>query len=59
MEVIQNSKNQALLMSYSNNAQSKGKHKRKEPKATDLKPKENQRYFDGASGSKKKKEKED
>ena len=44
-------------MSYSNNAQSKGKHKGKDPKSTDSKPKENQRYFDGASGPKKNKTK--
>ena len=55
MEVIQTSKNQELLMTYSNNAQERGKQKGKEPKATDLKPKENQRYSDGVSGSKKKK----
>ena len=55
MGVLQTSKNQALLMSDSTNAQAKGKHKGKEPKASDSKPKENQEYFEGASGSNKKK----
>ena len=41
MGLFQSSKNQALLMSDSNNAQDKGKHKGKDPKATDSKPKEN------------------
>ena len=56
MGVIQTSKNQALLMIESINAQEIGKHKGKEPKATDSKPKENQRSSDGASSSKKKEE---
>ena len=55
MRVIQTSKNQALLMTDSNNAQEKGKHKGKETKNTVLKPKENQESSDGALGSKKKK----
>ena len=55
MGVTQNSKNQALLMTYSNNVQDKWKHKGKDHKATYSKPKENQRSFDGASSSKKKK----
>ena len=55
MGVIQTSKNQALLVTESNNVQARGKHKGKETKNNDLKPKENQRSFDGASGSKKKK----
>ena len=54
MGVIQTSKNQALLMSDSNNVQARGKHKGKDPKDTDSKPNENHRSFDGASGSKKK-----
>ena len=52
MGVIQTSKNQALLIPESKNLQDRGKHKGKEPKATDLKPKENQRSSDGALGSK-------
>ena len=55
MGVFQTSKNQALLMSNSTNAQAKGKHKGKDPKAYDSKPKENQKSFKGALGSKKKK----
>ena len=55
MGVIKTSKNQTLLMLDSNNVQYKGKHKGKEPKATDSKPKDNQRSSEGASGSKKKK----
>ena len=53
MGVIQTSKNQALFVGDSNNAQARGKHKGKETKNTDLNPKENQIYSDGASGSKK------
>ena len=41
MGVMQTSKNQALLVMDSNNAQVRGKHKGKEPKSTDSKPKEN------------------
>ena len=55
MGVIQTSKNQALLMKDSNNAQARGKHKGKDPKATDSKPKENHRSSKGALVSKKKK----
>ena len=55
MGVIQTSKNQALLLANSNNAQERWKHKGKETKNTDLKPKENQQSSGGASGSKKKK----
>ena len=55
MGVIQTSKNQALLRTESNNVQARGKHKGKDPKASDSKPKENQRSSDGASGSKRKK----
>ena len=55
MGVIQTSKNQALLVTESNNVQARGKHKGKETKNNDLKPKENQISFDGASGSKKNK----
>ena len=38
MGVIQTSKNQALLMTESNNVQARGRHKGKDPKAIDLKP---------------------
>ena len=55
MGVIQTSKNQALFMLDSKNAKSKGKHKGKEPKYTDSKPKENHRSSNGALCSKKKK----
>ena len=44
-------------MSDSDNAQEIGKHKGKDHKATDSNPKENQSYYDGASGSKKEKTK--
>ena len=54
MGVIQTSKNQALLMTDSNDAQERGKHKWKESKTTVSNPKENQRYSDGASVSNKK-----
>ena len=39
MGVLQTSNNQDILMSKSANVQAKGKHKRKEPKASDSKPK--------------------
>ena len=39
----------------STNAQDKGRHKGKEHKAFDSNPKENQNTYEGASGSKKKK----
>ena len=64
MGVLQNSKNQALLISDSSNVQAKWEHKGKEPKASDMgkepkasdsKPKEIQNYFEGDSGSKRKK----
>ena len=55
MGVIQTSKNQTLFVINSNNVQARGKHKGKETKNTDSKPKENQESLDGASGSKKKK----
>ena len=55
MAVLQNSKNQALLVTDFTNAQSKGRHKGKEPKASDSKPKESQKSSKGASGSKRKK----
>ena len=55
MGVLQNSKNQDILMSGSTNAQDKGKHKGKEPKSYNSNPKENQKYSKGALGSKRKK----
>ena len=55
MGVIQTSKNQALLVTDSNNAQERGKQKGKETKNIDSNPKDNYQYFSGASGSKKKK----
>ena len=55
MGVIQTSKNQALFVGDSNNAQERGKHKGKKTKNNDSKPKENQKSSNGASGSKKKK----
>ena len=55
MGVIQKSKDQALLVTDSSKAQTKGKSKKKEPKAADSKPKPNQQASKGASGSKKKK----
>ena len=55
MGVIQTSKNQALFVGDSNIAQVRGKHKGKETKNTDSRPKENYKSFDGASCSKKKK----
>ena len=55
MGVLQTSKNQALMMLDSTNAQSKGNHKGKEPEVSDSNPKLNQKSFEGASGSKKKK----
>ena len=42
-------------MADSTKAQDKGRHKGKEPKASDSKPKENQKTSKGASGSKKRK----
>ena len=55
MGVIQTSKNQALFVGDSNNAHERGKHKGKETKNIDSKPKDNKISFDLALGSKKKK----
>ena len=55
MGVIKTSKDHALLVTDSSKAQAKGKSKKKDPKAVDLKPKQNQQTFEGASGSKNKK----
>ena len=55
MEVLQTSKNQALLVTDSTKAQDKGIPKGKEPKAYDLKLNENQKTSEGDLGSKKKK----
>ena len=55
MGFIQTSKDQDLLVTDSPKAQSKGKSKKRDPKAADSKPKPNQQYSEGASGSKKKK----
>ena len=55
MGVIKTSKDQALLVSDSSKVQAKGKSKKKEPKAVDSKPKQNQQISEVASGSKKKK----
>ena len=55
MGVIKTSKDQDFLVSDSSKAQEKGKSKKKEPKAADSKPKQNQQTLEGASGSKKKK----
>ena len=55
MGVIQTSKYQSLLVTGSSKAQAKGKSKKKEPKAVDSKPIQNQQASEGASGSKKKK----
>ena len=55
MGVIKTSKDQALLVTDSSKAQDKGNSKKKEPKTTDSKPKQNQQTLEGASNSKKKK----
>ena len=55
MGVLQNSKNQDILMSNSTNVKDKGKQKGKDPKASYSNPRENEKTFKGASGSKKKK----
>ena len=55
MGVIQTSNDQALLVTDSSKAQEKGKSKKKEPKATDSKPKQNQQASERVLGSKKKK----
>ena len=55
MGVIQTSKYQALLVTDSYKVQAKGKSKKKDPKAADSKPKQNQQTSEGAFSSKKKK----
>ena len=55
MGVLRTTKNQSLLVTDSTKVQAKGKSKGKEPKAADLKPKENQKNFEGYLGSEKKK----
>ena len=55
MGVINTSKYQALLVTNSSKVQAKGKSKKKEPKAADLNPKQNQQASKRASDSKKKK----
>ena len=55
MIVIHTSKYQALLVTDSSKVQENGKSKKKDPKATNSKPKSNQQSSEGASGSKKKK----
>ena len=55
MGVIKTSKHQALIVTDSSKVQAKGKSKKKEPKAADSNPKQNQQTLEGASGSKKKK----
>ena len=57
MGVFKASKNQALLARDSKNAQVKGNQRGKEKKNTDSKPKDKQNPLDGASGSKKNKNK--
>ena len=57
MGVIKTSKYQALLVTDSSKAQEKGISKKKEQKAADSKPKQNQQTSEGASGSKKKNKK--
>ena len=54
MGVIHTSKDQALLVTDSSKVQTKWKSKKKEPKATDSKPKENQKTSEGAFEYKKK-----
>ena len=55
MGVIKTSKDQSLLVYDSSKAQAKGKSKKKQPKAADSKPKQNQEASEGASDSKNKK----
>ena len=55
MGVIQTSKNQALFVGDLKNLHARGKHKGKDTKNTNLKPKENQISSNGALGSNKKK----
>ena len=57
MGVLKDSKNQTFLVGDSNNAQAKGKQRGKEKKKTDSKPKEKLNPLDGASSSKKNKNK--
>ena len=55
MGVLKTSKDQSLLVFDSSKVQAKGKSKKKEPKAAESKPKQNQQASERASGSKKKK----
>ena len=55
MGVLQNSKNQAPLMTDSINAQDKGRHNGKEPKAFDSNYKESHNPSEGDLGSNKNK----
>ena len=55
MGVIKTSKDQSLLVTNSSKAQAKGKSNKKEPKAVDSKPKQNQQTFEAAYDAKKKK----
>ena len=55
MGVIQTSKDQDLLVTYSTKAQAKGMHKEMDPKESDSNPKENHNTSKGYLGSKKKK----
>ena len=55
MGVIDTSKKLELLVTDSNNAQARGKHKGMDTKNIDSKPKENHDSSNGASSSKKKK----
>ena len=56
MGVLQTSKNLALLVMNSNNAQARANTNGKETKNIDSNPKENQQSSGGASSSKKKNE---
>ena len=55
MAVLQNSKNQALLVTDSTKAQDEGRPKGKDPKISYSKPKENHKTSEGASSSEKNK----
>ena len=57
MGVLQTSKNQYILMADSTNVQNKGKHKGKDKRYIEFKPKEKLYPSYGALGSKKDKEK--
>ena len=48
MGAIHTSKDQSLLVTNSSKVQAKGKSKKKEPKAADSKPKQNQQTFKGS-----------